>query len=551
MRKCREFGWIIGLLLIVACSEGKDEPEVNKPEQPEQTAVGNLPADGAPIAFSASINEEADTRALTYGNDIVYSAITRDGGGDVTSISFHDGIEDNDDLKQTGFGVYSFYTGEKLVGGTGDDKPTIVKDKEIVMLNQQVTWDAVNSKWTYTPMRFWPGSENYMSFYAYAPWSSTIYPSIGDKASDGDYSKQTSTSYGMKGTYTFNYNKDIKVPSVVWNFDEQQDVVWGMNRDTNKPFQNIHRSDTDNGTLHWKFQHELARVKFSIFNFKDILDIYQESTAGVIPNGLSVTPNGGTVGAGGVDAYSFHYTATGADGEGPTGYYARLYEKSGENALCHKFEELDNSAMLIITSIEIKNLVTGATLNHDASVDGGVSWSDKTTTTTYEIPPGLLNPKFYKASSEISSITFGDDWSSFPSLGVETLPLTVPTGEGMDGKSHYFLMVPKEVNANTEDELALVIKYKIIRRFKLTGNYTLDNEVPKPNTGAFDFEWTGVLGTTLEPQTLEAPLNVAFEANHSYHIAIRLGKMMQVEFEVTDWDDNDAGGINVSIPSFE
>lgn len=545
MKKYNIYGWIFGLLLMVACSEGKDEPDVNKPEQPEQTAVGNLPTEGEPIAFSATINEEADTRALTY-NNIVYSTITRDGEGAVTGIDFHDGIEDDDDLKTGGFGVYSFYTGSKQIGATGDDKPTNIEDKEIVMLNQQVTWDAGNSKWTYTPMRFWPANASYMSFYAYAPYSSTVHPSIGTL--NTDYLKQTSGT--MNGAYTFDAGTDIKVPAVTWDFDSQQDVVWGMNRDTNKPFQNIHRSDTDNGTLHWKFQHELARVKFSIFNFRDILDIYQDAV-GAIPNGMVVTPNGGIVGDGGVAASFFHYTATDADGEGPTGYYARLYELSGQTALCHKFEELDNSAMLIITSIEIKNLVTGATLNHDASVDGGVSWSDKTTTTTYEIPPGLLNPKFYKASSEISSITFGDDWSSFPSLGFQTLPLTVPTGEGMDGKSHYFLMVPKEVNANTEDELALVIKYKIIRRFKLTGNYTLDNEVPKPNTGAFDFEWTGVLGTTLEPQTLEAPLNVAFEANHSYHIAIRLGKMMQVEFEVTDWDDNDAGGINVSIPSFE
>lgn len=354
----------------------------------------------------------------------------------------------------------------------------------------------------------------------------------------------------MNGAYTFDAGTDIKVPAVTWDFDSQQDVVWGMNLSDNKPFQNIHRSDADNGTLHWNFRHELARVKFSIFNFRDILDLYQEGGAGVIPDGMNVTPNSGIVGAGGVQSEVIHYTATGVTGEGPTGYYARLHELSGSPALCHKFEELDYSSMLIITGIEIQNLVKRATLNHDAEATRGVQWTDKIITPSYEIPVALLNPKFYKASSEISTIGFDDDWSTFPSLGFETLPLTVPTGVGMTDKNHYFLMVPKEVNANTAEELKLVIKYKIIRRFRLTGNYTLtDYGVPMVAEGSFD--WTGVLGTKGDPETLIAPLNVAFEANHSYNIAIRLGKMMQVVFEVTDWDDNDAEDFNVTIPSFE
>ena len=51
MKKYNIYGWIFGLLLMVACSEGKDEPDVNKPEQPEQTAVGCQREDGRRIGL--------------------------------------------------------------------------------------------------------------------------------------------------------------------------------------------------------------------------------------------------------------------------------------------------------------------------------------------------------------------------------------------------------------------------------------------------------------------------------------------------------------------
>ena len=272
---------MVGSLLAVACSESKDEPVAPQQGKNDTPAPTSWQSTDHPIQFSASIGENADTRTITstYGNSIVYGL-----NGD-----FHDGIEDDDDLQTAGFGVFGFYTGTKKIGESGDDKPTSIEDKEIVMLNQRVTWDSGNSKWTYSPMRFWPASTGNMSFFAYAPYTSTAadVPSIGTL--DTHYKKQTSGT--MNGAYTYLDNQDIILPTISWTSDAQQDIIWGMAREdaddasgnptawAGIPYKNIHRP-TD-GTLHWLFKHALARVKFSIFNYLNIVDAYSSVATGI------------------------------------------------------------------------------------------------------------------------------------------------------------------------------------------------------------------------------------------------------------------------------
>ena len=293
MKKDGLYILMMASVFFASCSEGQDEPNAVPLQPKTETPVGHVEQSTDPILFAANMEGETKTRAVTstFGNEIVYGL---DG-------NFHDGIETDADLQQTGFGVYAFYTGTKLIGATGDAKPTDITDKEIVMLNQQVTWDNTNSRWIYSPLRFWPGSTNVMSFFAYAPFTNTasVLPDIGTL--NTDFLKQTSGT--MNGAYTYAEGKDIVLPTINWTNDSQQDIIWGVARQdgiinaneeliAGKPYKNIHRPS--DGTLHWGFRHALARVKFSIFNFMDIVNAYN-STATGIPQGSVTADVGGTI----------------------------------------------------------------------------------------------------------------------------------------------------------------------------------------------------------------------------------------------------------------
>lgn len=61
-----------------------------------------------------------------------------------------------------GFGILAYYTGQNSMG-TGY-APNF-------MWNQQVTYNNSGSAWEYTPLKYWPNTENdKVSFYAYAPY---------------------------------------------------------------------------------------------------------------------------------------------------------------------------------------------------------------------------------------------------------------------------------------------------------------------------------------------------------------------------------------------
>ena len=84
-------------------------------------------------------------------------------------------VETKETLKTDGFGVFSKYNGTASF-------PDFV--------NQKVTYS--NSKWTYTPLKFWP-TEGQINFYAYAPYkesqklkenTTTFDFTVADKAAD-------------------------------------------------------------------------------------------------------------------------------------------------------------------------------------------------------------------------------------------------------------------------------------------------------------------------------------------------------------------------------
>lgn len=550
MNKIGYYISMTAMLLLGACSEGKDEPVVAQPTDKGQQVVQQedpIPTEGEPIAFTASFDDgKAETRALIFDNNIVYG-IT----------DFTDGIEDDDDLHQEGFGVYAYYTIDKKIG---EDTFVNVDQtyKEIVMQNQKVEW--TDGRWTYGPTRFWPGSQNYMSFFAYAPWSDTNHPYIGIKDTDYEYRDKNG------GYWAFKYSKNIVIPrkQTPWLFTDQKDLVWGMSASTGKPYKNVRRPDTKTastpeGTLGWEFMHAFARVRFSIFNLKDLF----ENPSMIIANGTDViniaqgSRNEGKVAAHAPTAEVKTYSP---DPSNPLldEYYIELHET--ENAtLCHKFEDIgDDSAILIITGVTFENVVKSANFSYDNTTAFQPEWTNKVVygqdgEPAYDIEPTLLNQAMYMADADLSALPSNTDYTTLPGLRTTTIPLTKATGPGMDDKTHYFLFIP------TKDELKITISYKIVRGYKLTGYYAWINESTHPESlpEMGDFTMIGIQGHNagVNTSTIRVTIKddeetvVGFEANKSYHVAMRLGKMLQVLFEVTDWDEPES--ITINIPSFE
>lgn len=560
MNKIGYYILMMATLSLGACSEGKDEPVVAQPTDKGQPVVSQdnpIPTEGDPIAFTARFDDgKANTKAITYKNEtnIVYG-IT----------DFHDGIEDNGDLQQEGFGfgVYAYYTKDKQIGvddfvGDPEHREKVNQtDKVIVMLNQKVEWK--DGKWTYTPMHFWPGNQNYMTFFAYAPWSDTNHPYIGTE--NEEYEKTSERPY-----YHFKFLKDIVIPTSSWLFTNQEDLVWGMNGATGLPYKNVRRPDTKTastpeGTLGWEFKHALARVKFTIFNLKDLFDNPSMIIANETPviNKEKDPPydNEGTVGQhGSVEVNTYI-----PNPEKPilNEYYIQLKENEDNTSLCHKFEDIgDNSEILIITGVTFENVVESADFSHDNTTPYEPKWTNKEVygqddVPAYDIAPSLLNQTIYMDNATLSLLPSNYDYTLLPGLRAKTVPLTKPSGAGMDDKTHYFLFVP------TKDSLEITIKYKIVRGYKLTGYYTWigENTPPTPLPAMGDFTMIGIQGQAAPESTSTIKVTIkddqeqvlGFEANKSYHVAMRLGKMLQVLFEVTDWDVPQS--ITINVPSFD
>lgn len=547
---------LLGVLLLTACSEGEagiNEPAIaNKPtgEQPAENIPLPIDETEHPIVFSASVEEDkANTRTLISEDHTVLYGLTDTDSDDHTD--FHEGIETNADLQETGFGAYAFYTKDKRIG-VDNFASLDESNKAIVMLNQEVEWD--DTKWTYSPMRFWPGNQNYMSFFAYAPYNGTSFPSIGSEG----------TEYEKTPYFRFRSGQDIQIPKSSWTFANQQDLLWGARNNSVPPtgldgmsFKNIKLSDTDNGTLHWRFRHALARVNFSLyFNFGD----FYSSPAVPIPTGRVVHNSAkdsdeGTVGG---NDNSPVVLPKYEDENNPelNGYYIKLNENGNSEALCHKYEELTESSLLvIITGVKFKNYVQSADLSYDNSVPWLPVWDNLSYDTSgFSVPSDLLNPNIYKAKDDIENLDVNTDWTTLPHWGQNTNEPLFVLPPGMEGKTHYTLFVP-----TTQCDLEVVISYKIVRAYKLTGYFHwLDGKpVPQPEMGAFTM--TGITGHEREaPEktttatisiTNEEGQTVGFEPNKSYSVSMHLGKLMRVLFEVTDWDVPES--ITINIPSFD
>ena len=133
-----------------------------------------------------------------------------------------------------GFGVFGNYS------STAEGTPAYGNN---LFKNQQVTYDKTKSKWTYSPLRFWP-TQGHIDFLAYAPYDAGT--------------KFTSTSI-----------VDFTVKDKV---ADQKDLLWA--NATNKT----------NGTVTFNFAHALSRLGYSV----KLKDASYESVATITLNKITL-----------------------------------------------------------------------------------------------------------------------------------------------------------------------------------------------------------------------------------------------------------------------
>lgn len=127
--------WLLAWLLAIACSPVERELEQEQ----------------VPVSFSAVV------------------------AGDMPVTKAAGTLENIDNLKDKGFGVFGCYTGLHPYAASN---PT-----SNFMYNQKVKWDDGVGRWVYEPVKYWPSGEGeatgtgtgetpqYVSFFAYAPYS--------------------------------------------------------------------------------------------------------------------------------------------------------------------------------------------------------------------------------------------------------------------------------------------------------------------------------------------------------------------------------------------
>lgn len=127
-------------------------------------------------------------------------------------------VETVTDLQTDGFGVFGNYS-----------KETTTAYGNNLFANQQVTYDKTNSKWTYSPLKYWP-TEGHIDFLAYAPYNAGK----------------------VKDTYSLEFNVSEKIT-------EQKDLLY-----TNKTVGQTMTNNSGTKKVTFKFDHALSRLGYSV-----------------------------------------------------------------------------------------------------------------------------------------------------------------------------------------------------------------------------------------------------------------------------------------------
>ena len=128
-----------------------------------------------------------------------------------------------------GFGVFGYHN------TTDHNSETGQPFNANLFNNQQVTYDKTNSKWTYSPLKFWP-SDGHIDFLAYAPYN--------------------------VGTVDNKYCLDFTVSKTI---TEQKDLLWAKTEDQTMA------NNSGTNKVKFQFKHALSRLGYSVKLYNNTL----------------------------------------------------------------------------------------------------------------------------------------------------------------------------------------------------------------------------------------------------------------------------------------
>ena len=215
-------GSILLPLSLAACSQ-----------EPATDDVGGRQS----VYFTTYLSRSSSAEATTGSSRAaVASAVSR---ASTRATTPYYNIETANDLRQTGFGVTAYTTGETYyAAGQTKYLPNF-------MYNQRVTYDPTSSSWSYAPLVYWP--EGKTSFFAYAPYQQDASERL--TAMNGSNSFPGGNSY--KGDPTVTY-------SVAGDPTKSVDLLWATNTE-GLPWLNQVKP-TVSSRLTFYFRHALAKV---------------------------------------------------------------------------------------------------------------------------------------------------------------------------------------------------------------------------------------------------------------------------------------------------
>lgn len=525
---------LIMACVVTACTDNKEEPVAPTPKPTPTPIVESVVEEQVPIGFSASIEQPATTRNGETPTPVY-------GAG---PYSFDVGITGISDLSGSdkGFGVFAVYTGNSFYR----DNPTDAEERQIIMSNQRVKTTDSGATWTYSPERYWPGNNSHVSFFAYAPYQA-------DNAANPDFilSVPTTTTSSEGYKYFELDNGILKAPSIAWNHTKQKDLVYGVAyedvTDVNGvKIKNAGDDYTDmrrpiNGTLSWKLKHALARARFTVTNYLQ----YDEQL-----NAYNITltdqGNGEVFEYGGDDTFE--------DDDGQEVSYKGFYVQLENDPYLHKYTQLERR--LIITDVSFVNLNKSGNLVLMNETNGnGPVWENPTTYDGTQISEGVYNVFKLTPLNPLIGENYGSYQSAFDNMLVgedQQLPLNAALKD-VDGHpalddryEHYVLLMPQKYNSTSP--IGVTVKYKICTYVKLEHNFSFlerPTHIPAESPESvyskeYYLEQDNVF-------SISGTIRFDIEANKTYNILISLGKLLNVSYELTDWDDNH----EIIIPTFE
>jgi len=256
MKKVLFFGAALAAMSLASCSSSNDDGPQTADVPQNQTVVRGKTA----VAFEAYTGR-AVTRAGAAGE-----LVTEPTTGKV-------------DLKTQGFGVFAYYTDLKKYD------QTYVPN---FMYNTQVTYNDGTSKWTYSPVMYWPNEygssaqsddEDKVSFFAYAPYAATTSAASGSvaDATVGITGFSRNTTAGdpiVKYIASFDPTKSVDlcwgvVGSSDTSWDKIQNSATAQTMTAGKPWLDVEHPKDINQTLKFTFKHALAKLKVTIDAISD------------------------------------------------------------------------------------------------------------------------------------------------------------------------------------------------------------------------------------------------------------------------------------------